>query len=82
MRDKFVQLLECCDELLRKDLIRSTGGGVTDKIEDTVSAVIKKLTVCNENTMVPRLTLQNKRQDRYEAVRNFIAKLRWQADVC
>lgn len=42
-RDKVVQLLECCDELLRKDLTRSTGGSLTDETEETVLAAIKNL---------------------------------------
>lgn len=42
-RDKVDQLLECCDESLRKDLTRSTGGSLTDKTEETVLAAIKYL---------------------------------------
>ncbi|XP_062586740.1 uncharacterized protein LOC134248350 [Saccostrea cucullata] len=81
-RDKVVQLLECCDEPLRKDLTRSTGGSLTDKTEETILSAIKKLAVREENTMVARVTLHNMRQDRDEPVRNFSAKLRGQAGVC
>ena len=44
-RDKVVQLLECCDEQLRKDLTRSAEGSLTKKNEQEVLAAIKKLTV-------------------------------------
>jgi hypothetical protein len=37
-----VQLLECCDEQLRKDLTRSAGGSLTNKSEEEVMAEIKK----------------------------------------
>lgn len=81
-RDKVVQLLECCDEPLRKDLTPSTGGSLTDKTEETVLAAIMKLAERDENTMVVRVTLHNMRQDRDEPVRNFSVKLRGQAGVC
>jgi hypothetical protein len=56
-RDKVVQLIECCDEQLRKDLTRSAGGSLTNKTEQEVLAAIKKLAVREENTMVARVTL-------------------------
>ncbi|CAG2231646.1 unnamed protein product [Mytilus edulis] len=58
-RDKVVQLLECCDEQLRKDLTRSAGGSLTNKPVQEVLAAIKKLAVREENTMVARVTLHN-----------------------
>ncbi|CAC5401120.1 unnamed protein product [Mytilus coruscus] len=81
-RDKVVQLLECCDEQLRKDLTRSAGGSLTNKPEQEVLAAIKKLGVREENTMVARVTLHNMHQDRDEPVRSFCARLRGQAGVC
>ena len=81
-RDKVIQLLECCDEPLRRDLTRTTGGNLTDKSVDNVLAAIRKLAVREENTMVARVTLHNMRQDRDESVRNFGARLRGQADIC
>ncbi|CAG2216563.1 unnamed protein product [Mytilus edulis] len=81
-RDKVVQLLECCDEQLRKDLTRSAGGSLTNKPVQEVLAAIKKLAVREENTMVARVTLHNMRQDRDEPVRSFCARLRGQAGVC
>ncbi len=58
-RDKVIQLLECCDEPLRKDLTRSAGGSLKDKTEAEVLAAIRKLAVREENTMVARVTLHN-----------------------
>ena len=70
-RDKVVQLLECCDEQLHKDLTQSAGGSLTGKTEDKVLKAIKKLAVREENTMVARVTLHNMRQDHDEPVRSF-----------
>ncbi len=69
-RDKMVQLLECCEEPLRKDLTRSAGGSLTDKA------------VREENTMVARVTLHNMRQDCEEPVRSYGTRLRGQAGIC
>ena len=77
-----VQLLECCDETLRKDLTRSAGGSLTSKSEAEVLSAIRTLAVREENTMVARVALHNMRQDRDEPVRNFGARLRGQAGVC
>ena len=77
-----VQLLECCDESLRKDLTRAAGGSLTSKSETDVLAAIRLLAVRDENTMVARVTLHNMRQDRDEPIRNFGARLRGQAGVC
>ena len=76
-RDKVVQLIECCDEQLRKDLTRSAGGSLTNKTEQEVLAAIKKLAVREENTMVARVTLHNMRQDRDEPVRSCCAPFAW-----
>ena len=81
-KDKVVQLLECCDEQLRKDLTRNASGSLTNKAEIEVLAAIKKLAVREENTMVARVQLHNMRQDRDETIRSFGARLRGQAGVC
>ena len=80
-KDKVIQLLECCEEPLRKDLIRTAGGSLADKDEATVLTAIKKLAVCEGNTMVARVTLHNMKQDRDETVRSFGAHLCGQAGV-
>ena len=79
--DRIIQLLECCDEQLRKDLTRSHGS-LTTKSEAEVLAAIKTLAVRLENTMVARVTLLNMKQDREESIRSFSARLRGQAGVC
>ena len=64
--DTVFQLLECCDEELRKDL---SG-------EETVLKNIKTLAVSKENVMIARVKLQQMQQDRDEPVRAFAARLR------
>lgn len=81
-KDKVIQLLECCNEQLRKDLTRNAGGSLTNKTADEVMEAIKKLAVREENTMVARVQLHNMRQDRDETIRSFEARLRSQAGVC
>ena len=81
-KDKVIQLLECCDEQLRKDLTRNAGGSLTNKTTDDVMAAIKKLAVRDENAMVARVQLHNIRQDRDETIRSFGARLRGQAGIC
>jgi len=80
--DRVVQLLEYCDEQLRKDLTRTAGGTLTGMMEAQVLAAIKSLAVREENAMVARVALHNMRQDRDESVRAFGARLRGQAGVC
>ena len=81
-RELILQLLECCDDALRKDLTRNAGGTLTGKTEVAVLAAIKQLAVREENVMVARLNLQRLKQDRDEAVRSYCARLRGQADTC
>ena len=80
--DRVIQLLECCDDQLRKDLTRNAGGTLTEMAEGEVLAAMKKLAVREENTMVARVTLHNMKQDRGEPVRAYGARLRGQARVC
>ena len=80
--DGILQLLECCDEQLRKDLTRSSAGTLLDKTEDDVLIAIRSLAVREENVMVARVTLNNMHQDRDETIRSFGARLRGQAGVC
>ena len=79
--DTVFQLLECCDEELRKDLTR-TYGALASSGEETVLKNIKTLAVRKENVMAARVKLQQMRQDRDEPVRAFAARLRGQAGVC
>ena len=80
-KDEVLQLLECCDKQLRKDLTQNTGGSLTTKpIEDVMSA-IRKLAVLEESTMVAWVQLHNMLQDRDETV-SFCACLYGQAGIC
>ena len=81
-RDLKIQLLECCDDALRKDLTRAAGGSLTNQSDKDILEAIKCLAIREENAMVARVTLSNMRQDRDEAVRSFGARLRGQAGVC
>ena len=80
--DRIIQLLECCDEQLRKDLTRNAGGTLTEMTEDEVFTAMRRLAIREENTMVARVTLHNMRQDRDEPIRAYGARLRGQASVC
>ena len=79
--DKIIQLLECCDDQLRKDLTRNAGGTLTGKTEDEVLAAIKTLAVREENVMVARVMLHNMKQDRGEPIRAYGATLWGQAST-
>ncbi len=80
--DKVIQLLECCDDQLRKDLTRNAGGSLTRMTEGEVFAAMKRLAVREENTMIARVTLHNMKQDRDEPIRAYGARLRGQASIC
>ena len=80
--DVVVQLLECCDEGLRKDLTSAAGRSLTGESEDDVLKAMKALAVRGENTMVARAALSNMRQGREETVRAFHAHIKAQANTC
>lgn len=50
--DVVTQLLECCEEDLRKDLTRAAGRSLVDSDEKDVLSAMKALAVRAENTMV------------------------------
>ena len=80
--DSVLQLLECCDEQLRRDLTRNAGGTLSGRTEEAVLEAIQNLAVREENPMVARVALHNMKQDREESVRAFGVRLRGQASVC
>ena len=80
-KDNVVQLFECCDDQLRKDLTRNAGGSLTNKPIEEVMTAIRKLAVLEENAMVARVQPHNMHQDRHETVRSFGARLRGQAGI-
>ena len=80
--DVVSQLLECCDDRLRKDLTRANGGTLTTKTEAEVLKAMEALSVRRENIMVARVTLHNMSQDRDENIRSFGACIKGQAGTC
>ena len=80
-RELVLQLLECCDEELRKDLTRTAGGSLADRTEAEVLAAIKQLAVREENVLLARVELYNMRQDAGEEIRIFGARIRGQANL-
>ena len=80
--DLVIQLLECCDEDLRKDLTRSVGGSLTNHAEEDVLERIKVLAVRQENIMVARVELHDMHQDVDEGIRSFTARVKGPANVC
>ena len=80
--DIVAQLLECCEEDLRKDLTRAAGRSLADSDEKDVLAAMKTLAVRAENTMVARVALSNMRQGHEEPIRSFHARIKGQADTC
>ena len=73
--DVIYQLLECCEESLRKDLTR-TYGTLISSTEQVVLNFIKLCAVRAENILVARVQFGQIRKDRYEPVRAFAARLR------
>ncbi|XP_029282003.1 uncharacterized protein LOC115004500 [Cottoperca gobio] len=80
--DIVAQLLECCEEELRKDLTRAAGNSLAGSNEKDVLAAMKALAVRAENTMVARVALSNMRQGHEEPIRTFHARIKGQADTC
>ena len=80
--DVVAQLLECCDEELRKDLTRAAGKSLINSAEKDVLTAMKALAVRSENTMVARVALSNMRQGHEEPIRSFYARIKGQADTC
>lgn len=62
------QLLECCDEQLRKELTRNASRTLTELSEIEVLAVMKMLAVREKNVMVARVRLHGMRQDQGEPI--------------
>ena len=81
-KDVTVQLLECCDETLRKDLTRVHRNSISTFDEAELLKAIKCLAVIEENVLVSRYNLHNMRQDSEEPVRSFVARIKGQAHIC
>lgn len=83
-RDISIQLLECCEAKLRRDVTRNTIGPlpVEEIPEADLLKAIRALAVKEENPKVARVALSRMVQDRGESIRSFAARLRGQAEVC
>ena len=81
-KELIIQLLECCDETLRRDLTRAQGGSLTTKTEEIVLAAIRQLAGREENTMVARVTLNTGSRRDSLVVRCKIAWTSWCLQVC
>ncbi len=75
--DVIYQLLECCDENLRKDLAR-TYGSLSSQTETKVPEYIQNLAV-KKNIMVARHDFHAMQQDHDVSVSNYAACLHGQA---
>ena len=80
--ESVIQLLECCEDDLRKDLTRAAGGSLTTKSEEEVLQRIMSLAVRQENVMVARVELHDMKQDQDEAIRSFAARVKGHANIC
>ena len=76
------QLIECCSEEMKRNLIRLSGGSIQNKNIKDVMTAIEQLAVREENIMVARLDLHNMKQENDESIRSFLARLRGQASTC
>ena len=83
-QDVTIQLLECCDSKLRRDMTRNAVGPtkLEDMTEEGLLEAMRSLAVREENPKVARVALSRMVQDRGEPVRAFAARLRGQAEVC
>ncbi len=82
--DVSIQLLECLDAKLRRDVTRNSVGAlpIEGLSEQDLLAAIKALAIREENPKVARVALSRMVQDRGEPIRSFAARLRGQAEVC
>ena len=82
--DTRIQLLECLDPNLRRDVTRNAVGPtpIEEYTEVDLLAAIRALAVREENPKVARVALSRMVQDRGEPIRSFAARLRRQAEVC
>ena len=83
-KDVTIQLLECCDSKLRRDITRNAVGPtkLEDMTEEGLLEAMRSLAIRKENPKVARVALSRMVQDREEPVRAFAARLQGQAEVC
>ena len=78
--DIVTQLLECCNEQLRRDHHRTFSGAETND-EEIVLAQLKQIAVSKRNLAVSRVQLGTLKQDRGEPVRKFAGRVKSLAAV-
>ena len=83
-QDTSIQLLECCDAKLRRDVTRNAIGPtpLEEMAEADLLKAIRALAVREGNPKVARVALSRMSQDWGESVRAFTARLRGQVEVC
>ena len=79
--DIVTQLLECCNEQLRRDHHRTFSGATETNDEETVIAQLKQIAVCKRNLAVNRVKVGSLVQDRGEPVRKFAGRVKSLAAV-
>ena len=76
-----IQLLEACSENLRFSMFQSDSQ-INQKSEANILALMKTLSVKEENVMVSRMKLHGLHQEAGEPIRNFVARIKGQAELC
>ena len=76
-----IQLLEACSENLRFSMFQSDSR-INQKPETDILALMKTLSVKEENVMVSRMKLHSLHQEAGEPIRNFVARVKGQAELC
>ena len=79
--DTVTQLLECCNEGLRRDHHRTFSGANEVNDENAVLAQLKQIAVSKRNITVNRVKLGTLNQDRGETVRKFAGRVKSLASV-
>ena len=76
-QDVTIQLLECCDSKLRRDITRNAVGPtkLEDMTEEGLLEAMRSLAVREKNPKVARVALSRMVQHREEPVRAFAARL-------
>ena len=81
-KEKTEQLIECCDDTLRRDLNRVHRGTISTFDEPALLMAMKRLAVIEENILVTRYNLTSMTQDPDEPIRAFAARIQGQAYIC
>ena len=77
-----IQLTNCCEENLQKDLHRVYNDTTKTMNEENLLQAIKKLAVIDENALVSRYKLHNLKQNVDEPITSYAARIKGQANVC